>query len=655
MTSLSLSGAYLGAQADCELLNKNWAGRGVTLLRHAWRAVDWVRPASGERTGFSGDARHGAFVQRVVKACVLLIALMTSGLGWSAGLGRLTLTSAAGQPFQAEIELIAVKNEEKSALTASLASQQLFRQANVEYLPLLATFQASIELRSNGQPYVRVISPQPVAEPLLNLLLELSWPSGRVVREYAVVLAAPANNGISRVRQPARTSPPVPAGSELLPGKSHGIDPWEVVRVLVMDADTEPEALKQTVIGRIGPPPEVGPVSIDEKEAPREVPQVSIGMEPERAHREANTSAGVHGNGGDSGRPASPHAMEEVATAKRSSARTGSIGEGNESIALLEKNSEDAQRPLEQKKPDPVQKQAEALTTGTAEVSPLATGPQSSQSAPSSPMQSETIHSVKATSATPVYEVTDEPVAVAKAIRAAWVSNLPDPAAGSSGAGQRKHTIADQLATNLEFLGGALVLLIAGIVCVSIARRPKGARNLAAENVASPVVASPSVREALPATINRETHTPLPVDGAGVAAEVQTCQDTPDGQTKLNPPLSGVSVDKPAEGRQSAEMKNCPSFSGSSGDPCAPSRAGSLMEGLVGGIDINKDPRSADIVRGPLLERGMRWRQILSQLDLARAYQEMGDKDAARQVLKDVIREGDAAQRESARRILANL
>ncbi|HEV7930131.1 MAG TPA: hypothetical protein VGP12_08385, partial [Nitrosospira sp.] len=203
MTSLLLSRAYRGAQANCGLLNKNPARACVALLLYGWGAAGRVRPAGGERTRFSGEAPHRALVQRVVKACVLLIALMTSGPGWPAGLGRLTLTSAAGQPFQAEIELIAVKNEEKPALTASLASQQLFNQANVEYLPLLTTFQASIETRSNGHPYVRITSSQPVAEPLINLLVELNWPSGRLVREYAVVLAPAASDGLTRARQSA--------------------------------------------------------------------------------------------------------------------------------------------------------------------------------------------------------------------------------------------------------------------------------------------------------------------------------------------------------------------------------------------------------------------------------------------------------------------
>jgi FimV-like protein len=631
-------------------------------LLYGSRTAGRARRADEERTGFSAAAPHEALVQRVVKAFVLLIALMSCGPGWAAGLGRLTFTSAVGQPFQVEIELVAVKNEETPVLTASLASQQIFRQANVAYSPLLATFQASVEIRSNGRPYVRIFSPQPVAEPLLNLLVELSWPSGRLVREYSVVLASPAKDGLSRSRRLARTSPPVPAQSELLSTKTYGIDPWELVRVLVTDADTEQEALKQTVIGKIGPAPEVGPVSINEKEAPREVPQLSTGMEPERPHREANTSAGTGAgaNRGDAGWPASLHATQEDANAKRSSARKGSIGEGSEAIAAGEKNSENADPLLELKSREltEVQKQAELLAEGRAEVPLLAAPPQSERSAPSSPIESETIHSVKAmsaTSPTSKYELTDQPVAIAKPMRAVWVSNSPDLEVGSSGAAERKYTITDQLTTNLEFLGGALVLLLTGIVGVSIARRPRELAHRARESLVAPVLDSSASDEASPAIDpDPDSRGTLSVEGAGVAAEVQTCQDSFGTQTEPNTRFTGVSGDEPPGSQQSPKMKNDRPFFGSLAEASSPSGSCSLMEGNPAGIVVNRDLRSA-VVRGPLLERGMRWHEILSRLDLARAYQEMGDKDAAQEVLREVIRDGDAAQQASARRILANL
>ena len=128
--------------------------------------------------------------ESVSKVCLLLIVLLSPLLVHAAGLGRLTVNSALGQPFKAKINLVAEK-EEKASLTARLAPQEIFRQVNVDYAPLLSTFKASIESNPDGSAYIRIISPEPISEPLLNILIELNWPSGRVLREYTVILAPP--------------------------------------------------------------------------------------------------------------------------------------------------------------------------------------------------------------------------------------------------------------------------------------------------------------------------------------------------------------------------------------------------------------------------------------------------------------------------------
>jgi pilus assembly protein FimV len=50
-----------------------------------------------------------------------------------------------------------------------------------------------------------------------------------------------------------------------------------------------------------------------------------------------------------------------------------------------------------------------------------------------------------------------------------------------------------------------------------------------------------------------------------------------------------------------------------------------------------------------------KWQEVATKLDLAKAYEEMGDKDGARELLNEVLKEGDAAQQEEAKRILAKL
>ncbi|HUN70392.1 MAG TPA: FimV/HubP family polar landmark protein, partial [Burkholderiales bacterium] len=47
--------------------------------------------------------------------------------------------------------------------------------------------------------------------------------------------------------------------------------------------------------------------------------------------------------------------------------------------------------------------------------------------------------------------------------------------------------------------------------------------------------------------------------------------------------------------------------------------------------------------------------EVATKLDLAKAYQEMGDKDGARELLNEVVKEGDAAQQGQAKQMLAAL
>ena len=108
----------------------------------------------------------------------------------AAGLGKLNVTSALGEPLKAEVELVAEKNEIGS-LAARLASRDAFERAGLAYSNLLTGVKVSIEKRAGGEPYLRLTSTQPVTEPFVDLLIELTWSSGRISREFTVLLDPP--------------------------------------------------------------------------------------------------------------------------------------------------------------------------------------------------------------------------------------------------------------------------------------------------------------------------------------------------------------------------------------------------------------------------------------------------------------------------------
>ncbi|WP_323140742.1 FimV/HubP family polar landmark protein [Massilia phyllosphaerae] len=114
-------------------------------------------------------------------------ALVLSSAAHAAGLGKLTVLSALGQPLRAEIELTSVSPEEASGLVAKLASPEAFKTANIDFNPALLSLRFNVEQRG-GRQFIRVSSSQPLNEPFVDLLLELSWNNGRLVREYTFLL-----------------------------------------------------------------------------------------------------------------------------------------------------------------------------------------------------------------------------------------------------------------------------------------------------------------------------------------------------------------------------------------------------------------------------------------------------------------------------------
>src|SRR3954471_4425008 len=141
-----------------------------------------------------------------MKIVVALAAFALSAAANAAGLGRLTVMSALGQPLLAEIEIVALQPGEEDGLSARLASPEAFASAGIEITSALSSLRISIE-RRDKPPLLRVTTTQPVNDPFLDMLIELTWPSGRLGREYAFLLDPPE----SRTRQPAIAATPTPA------------------------------------------------------------------------------------------------------------------------------------------------------------------------------------------------------------------------------------------------------------------------------------------------------------------------------------------------------------------------------------------------------------------------------------------------------------
>ena len=166
-------------------------------------------------------------------------------LAQAAGLGKVTVFSALGQPLRAEVELSATR-EELSGMRAQLASPDAFKQAGLDYAATLMSISFTIDKRANGQSIIRLSSDRPINDPFVDMLLELNWPAGRLVREYTFLLDPPevAARAAAPVAPPVTRpapapKPPVETRSAALPEEKMPARP-AAAKPRVQEADRQP-------------------------------------------------------------------------------------------------------------------------------------------------------------------------------------------------------------------------------------------------------------------------------------------------------------------------------------------------------------------------------------------------------------------------------
>jgi pilus assembly protein FimV len=178
----------------------------------------------------------------------------------------------------------------------------------------------------------------------------------------------------------------------------------------------------------------------------------------------------------------------------------------------------------------------------------------------------------------------------------------------------------------------------------------------------------------------------LDLGGASVAPAEEKSDFSPGGtliidstETKaassgLDFDLGGAGTDKPADtGGLNFEL---PTSATAEATPAAPAPSASAAGGgLDFDLNLGGSEQKAEAPVAPAMDLSEisldlgtpaeapaagaggdpKWQEVATKLDLAKAYEEMGDKDGARELLNEVVREGDAAQQAQANQMLAKL
>lgn len=152
-------------------------------------------------TGVPSDRPNPALASRSQLSLLsVAVALAIGAVGGNAhalALGRLNVQSALGEPLRAEIDVTEISAAEADGLKVGMASREAFQAAGVAYNDALSNVRAALQRRADGRYVVRLSGSRPMNEPFVDILLEANWSSGRIVRDYTVLLDPPGSRQAS--------------------------------------------------------------------------------------------------------------------------------------------------------------------------------------------------------------------------------------------------------------------------------------------------------------------------------------------------------------------------------------------------------------------------------------------------------------------------
>ncbi|OGB00412.1 MAG: fimbrial protein FimV, partial [Burkholderiales bacterium RIFCSPHIGHO2_12_FULL_61_11] len=124
-------------------------------------------------------------------SAVALLASLASFQAHALALGRISVQSALGEPLRAEIDIADITADEAATLKAGVAPADAFKAAGLEYNAVAAGLEVQLQRRADGRSYLRLSSSRPVTEPFVDVILQASWSTGRITRDYTMLVDPP--------------------------------------------------------------------------------------------------------------------------------------------------------------------------------------------------------------------------------------------------------------------------------------------------------------------------------------------------------------------------------------------------------------------------------------------------------------------------------
>lgn len=181
--------------------------------------------------------------KRKLAAVLFSLGCLQAGSVWALGLGDITLESFLNEPLKAKVDLLNTGGLHEDQIRVRLATSDDFDRMGVDRAYFLTGIKFEVKIGANGRGQIILSSEDPVLEPYLDFIVETRWPSGRLLREYTVLVDPPAFDATTEVISaserveevegipaPAKkkTEPEVTSGTRVGVGQKSDLAPGEM-------------------------------------------------------------------------------------------------------------------------------------------------------------------------------------------------------------------------------------------------------------------------------------------------------------------------------------------------------------------------------------------------------------------------------------------
>jgi FimV-like protein len=136
-------------------------------------------------------------------ALILMMAVTLPSAADALGLGEIHVISTLNEPLAADVDIVGATAEDLPEISASIANPETFLRFGLDRPAFLSSAAFRIAMNGKGQPVLAIRSTDAFTEPLINMLIDLRWRSGELIREYTLLLDPPGFPSDTRVAEAA--------------------------------------------------------------------------------------------------------------------------------------------------------------------------------------------------------------------------------------------------------------------------------------------------------------------------------------------------------------------------------------------------------------------------------------------------------------------